>query len=132
MGTTIGRLVVRQAPPRREVRVLMVGPCGAGKTTILTTLKLMPDMVVTTTPTIGFTVDTIQFRNLSATVWDVGGEDKIRPLCRHYYDNTQGLIFVVDSSDLERVYYARDELHKMLHEDELREASLLIGLGYTL
>lgn len=59
-------------------------------------------------------------------VWDVGGQDKIRPLWRHYYQNTQGLIFVVDSNDRDRVDAARDELHRMLNEDELRESILLV------
>ena len=59
-------------------------------------------------------------------MWDVGGQDKIRPLWRHYFQNTQGLIFVVDSNDRERVGEARDELHRMLQEDELRDAVLLI------
>ena len=59
-------------------------------------------------------------------MWDVGGQDKIRPLWRHYYQNTQGVIFVVDSNDRDRVGEARDELHRMLNEDELREAILLV------
>lgn len=59
-------------------------------------------------------------------MWDVGGQDKIRPLWRHYFQNTQGLIFVVDSNDRERVGEASDELKKMLSEDELRDASLLV------
>ena len=59
-------------------------------------------------------------------MWDVGGQDKIRPLWRHYYQNTQGLIFVVDSNDRDRIDAARDELHRMLNEDELRESILLV------
>ena len=58
-------------------------------------------------------------------MWDVGGQDKIRPLWRHYYQNTQGLIFVVDSNDRDRVDNARDELHRMLNEDELCKSILL-------
>ena len=62
----------------------------------------------------------------SFTVWDVGGQDKIRPLWRHYYQNTQGVIFVVDSNDRERIGEAAEELQKMLREDELRDACLLV------
>lgn len=51
---------------------------------------------------------------------------QIRPLWRHYFQNTQGLIFVVDSNDRDRVSEARDELHRMLNEDELRDAVLLV------
>ena len=82
--------------------------------------------VVTTIPTIGFNVETVEYKNISFTVWDVGGQDKIRPLWRHYFQNTQGLIFVIDSNDRERIAEAKDELHKMLQEDELRDAVLLV------
>lgn len=81
---------------------------------------------MTTIPTIGFNVETVDYKNISFTVWDVGGQDKIRPLWRHYYQNTQGLIFVVDSNDRERVQAAKQELHKMINEDELRDAVILV------
>lgn len=128
----------------------------------------------------GFNVETVEYKNISFTVWDVGGQDKIRPLWRHYFQNTQGkfikwriisrnvvqlqisingdrifcvllhvcwetacwfvcqlhinlcfvrysgLIFVVDSNDRERIVEAREELNRMLSEDELREAILLV------
>lgn len=106
------------------MRILMVGLDAAGKTTILYKLKL--GEIVTTIPTIGFNVETVEYKNISFTVWDVGGQDKIRPLWRHYFQNTQGLIFVVDSNDRERAEEAQEELSKMLQEDELREAALLV------
>uniref|UniRef100_A0A3B4AGH7 ADP-ribosylation factor 5 n=1 Tax=Periophthalmus magnuspinnatus TaxID=409849 RepID=A0A3B4AGH7_9GOBI len=74
----------------------------------------------------GFNVETVEYKNISFTVWDVGGQDKIRPLWRHYFQNTQGLIFVVDSNDRERIAESRDELSKMLQEDELKDAALLV------
>ena len=75
---------------------------------------------------VGFNVETVEYKNISFTVWDVGGQDKIRPLWRHYFQNTQGIIFVVDSNDRERVGEAREELQRMLNEDELRDAVLLV------
>jgi len=102
----------------------MVGLDAAGKTTILYKLKL--GEIVTTIPTIGFNVETVEYKNVNFTVWDVGGQDKIRPLWRHYFQNTQGLIFVVDSNDRERIPEARDELKKMIYEDELRNATILV------
>lgn len=102
----------------------MVGLDAAGKTTILYKLKL--GELVTTIPTIGFNVETIEYKGISFSVWDVGGQDKIRPLWRHYYNNTEGIIFVVDSNDRERVSLARDELHKMMAEEELQEAAVLV------
>jgi ADP-ribosylation factor protein 1/Arf/Sar family protein len=74
----------------------------------------------------GFNVETVEYRNIQFTVWDVGGQDKIRPLWRHYFQNTQGIIFVVDSNDRDRVPEAREELQRMLNEDELRDALLLV------
>uniref|UniRef100_A0A0D9WWW7 ADP-ribosylation factor n=1 Tax=Leersia perrieri TaxID=77586 RepID=A0A0D9WWW7_9ORYZ len=123
MGLAFGKLFSRLFA-KKEMRILMVGLDAAGKTTILYKLKL--GEIVTTIPTIGFNVETVEYKNISFTVWDVGGQDKIRPLWRHYFQNTQGLIFVVDSNDRDRVVEARDELHRMLNEDELRDAVLLV------
>uniref|UniRef100_A0AAQ4QWE7 ADP-ribosylation factor n=1 Tax=Gasterosteus aculeatus aculeatus TaxID=481459 RepID=A0AAQ4QWE7_GASAC len=109
-------------PDQRKANTL--GLDAAGKTTILYKLKL--GEIVTTIPTIGFNVETVEYKNISFTVWDVGGQDKIRPLWRHYFQNTQGLIFVVDSNDRERVAESAEELTKMLNEDELKDAVLLV------
>ena len=56
-------------------------------------------------------METVEYKNISFTVWDVGGQDKIRPLWRHYFQNTQGLIFVVDSNDrsVGRLYPSEDQ-----------------------
>lgn len=97
---------------KKEMRILMVGLDAAGKTTILYKLKL--GEIVTTIPTIGkrglpavnivdvlvhlcvgFNVETVEYKNISFTVWDVGGQDKIRPLWRHYFQNTQGIFSVL-------------------------------------
>jgi len=123
MGLTISSLFARFLGSK-EMRILMVGLDAAGKTTILYKLKL--GEIVTTIPTIGFNVETVEYKNINFTVWDVGGQDKIRPLWRHYFQNTQGLIFVVDSNDRERATEACEELSKMLNEDELRDAALLV------
>ncbi|XP_076468642.1 ADP-ribosylation factor 5 [Babylonia areolata] len=123
MGLTISNLFTKLFG-KKQMRILMVGLDAAGKTTILYKLKL--GEIVTTIPTIGFNVETVEYKNISFTVWDVGGQDKIRPLWRHYFQNTQGLIFVVDSNDRERIEEAREEMNKMLQEDELRDAKLLV------
>eukprot|EP00475_Leptophrys_vorax_P002264 TRINITY_DN1127_c0_g1_i2.p1 TRINITY_DN1127_c0_g1~~TRINITY_DN1127_c0_g1_i2.p1 ORF type:complete len:189 (+),score=51.17 TRINITY_DN1127_c0_g1_i2:421-987(+) len=131
MGSFFGKLF-ESLIGKKEMRILMVGLDAAGKTTILYKLKL--GEVVTTIPTIGFNVETVEYKNINFTVWDVGGQDKIRPLWRHYYQNTQGIIFVVDSNDRERIdsssgsekNSAAEELQRMLAEDELRDAVLLV------
>ena len=81
---------------------------------------------MTTIPTIGFNVEEVNYKNLSMTMWDVGGQDKIRRLWSHYYENSDAIVYVVDSNDRDRLSEARDELHKMLDEDQLRNASLLV------
>lgn len=111
MGMAIAKLFDRIFG-KKDMRILMLGLDAAGKTTILYKLKLGD--VVSSVPTIGFNVETVEYKNIKFTVWDVGGQDKIRLLWRHYYQNTQGLIFVVDSSDKDRIDIAREELQRML------------------
>ncbi|XP_026130608.1 ADP-ribosylation factor 4-like [Carassius auratus] len=110
--------------PKRQIKLLMVGLDAAGKTTVLYKLKL--GEVVTTIPTIGFNIETVEYKNISFAVWDVGGQSKIRGLWKYYYQYTEGLIFVVDSSDHDRIETAAEELNAMLAEDEMRDAVLLV------
>merc|ERR1711970_543540 len=124
MGLAFTKLWQRMLSINTEMRILMLGLDAAGKTTVLYKLKL--GEVVTTIPTVGFNVETVEYKSISFNVWDVGGQDKIRKLWRYYYQNTQGLIFVVDSSDRDRIEDAREELMKMLQEDEMRDAVLLV------
>ncbi|MCJ1334831.1 ADP-ribosylation factor, Arf Arf6 [Bachmanniomyces sp. S44760] len=108
----------------KEMRLLMLGLDAAGKTTILYKLKLNQD--VTTIPTVGFNVETVTYKNVKFNVWDVGGQDKIRPLWRHYFSGTQGLIFVIDSNDRSRIDEAKAELHRIILDREMKEALLLV------
>lgn len=110
---------------RKELRILMLGLDNAGKTTILYNLKLK-NQEVNTIPTVGFNVETVSFKNFKLNVWDVGGQDKIRPLWRHYFVGTEALIFVVDCSDHERIDEARMELHKIINDREMIDATLLV------
>merc|ERR1711865_479721 len=57
---------------------------------------------------------------------DIGGQDKIRKLWGYYYQNTQGVIFVIDSNDRDRIEDAREEISKILGEEEMRDAALLV------
>jgi len=75
---------------------------------------------------IGFNVETVAYKNIKFQVWDLGGQTSIRPYWRCYYPNTQAIIYVVDSSDVERIGISRDEFHAILAEEELRSALLLV------
>jgi len=110
--------------PKIEMRVVTLGLDGAGKTAILNKLKL--GEFVPTIPTIGFNVETLEFRNVKITLWDVGGQHKLRPLWKHYYLNTQAVIFVLDASSRDRISESKMELVKLLSEKELKDAALLI------
>jgi len=79
--------IVSKVFGNKEMRILMLGLDAAGKTTILYKLKL--GQSVNTIPTVGFNVETVTYKNVKFNVWDVGGQDKIRPLWRHYYTGTQ-------------------------------------------
>jgi ADP-ribosylation factor protein 1 len=118
------RWIVDRMFSKREMRILMVGLDASGKTSILYRLKLgKPKKTI---PTIGFNVETLEYKNIAFTVWDVGGQEKLRALWRHYYQNTQAVIFVVDSSDRHRLQEAAEELHRLIKEDELQDALLLV------
>ena len=109
---------------KKDVRILMVGLDAAGKTTILYQLKM--GETVKTRSTIGFNVEFLDHKGLNCIVWDVGGQDKIRDLWKRFYKYTDGLIFVVDSNDQDRIEDAAEELKKMLAEEELKDCAVLV------
>ncbi|EAT81941.2 hypothetical protein SNOG_10547 [Parastagonospora nodorum SN15] len=133
MGASISKMM-NKIFGSKEMRLLMLGLDAAGKTTILYKLKL--DQDVTTIPTVGFNVETVTYKNTKFNVWDVGGQDKIRPLWRHYFSGmlgrdgtvpgTQGLIFVIDSNDRDRIDEAKTELTRIIQDREMKDALLLV------
>ena len=108
----------------KDVRMCMIGLDAAGKTTIMYKMKF--GETAKTIPTIGFNVETLVYKKLTITLWDIGGQDKIRDLWKHYYENTEAIIFVVDCGDVDRIDLATEELNKTLDEDCLKGAPLLI------
>lgn len=108
-----------------KASISMIGLDGAGKTTLL--YKLRVGEVVTTIPTVGFNVETVEYKSLTFTIWDMGGQDRLRPFWRNFcYNNVDAIIFVVDSADKDRLNIARDEVHKMLAEPTLDHTKLLV------
>lgn len=123
MGNFFGNLW-KNILGNKDVRILMVGLDGAGKTTIMYKLKM--NETVKTIPTVGFNVETMEYKRLKITMWDVGGQDKIRVLWKHYFANTDCLIYVVDCCDKERIEDASEELKKILSDPEMENACLLV------
>lgn len=108
----------------KEMKILMLGLDKAGKTTILYKLKL--NKIKTATPTVGFNVETVTYKNVKFNMWDVGGQQRLRPLWRHYFPATTALIFVVDSSTEGRMQEAKEELYSIIGEKEMENVVLLV------
>ena len=71
-------------------------------------------------------METLQYKNVEFQCWDIGGQDKLRTLWRHYYDGSHAVIFVVDSADRDRIEEAQETLQTMLSSEELKDAVLLV------
>ncbi|EFC39591.1 ARF/SAR family small GTPase [Naegleria gruberi] len=108
----------------KEAKILFLGLDAAGKTSAL--YKIQLDENVSTIPTIGFNAEVIQYKKVTFRVFDIGGQDKIRKLWRHYYQSTNAIIFIVDSNDTERFKEAAETLREVMQDDLLKDAKLLV------
>ena len=108
----------------KEVRVLILGLDNAGKTTILK--KFNGEDIDTISPTLGFNIKTLEYSGYKLNVWDVGGQKTIRAYWRNYFEQTDGLIWVVDSADRRRLRDCKAELTELLGAEKLAGASVLI------
>ncbi|KAL0487237.1 ADP-ribosylation factor [Acrasis kona] len=107
---------------KKNLQILFVGLDSAGRTTMLYYFKL--GKAIDVYPTIGFNCEEIQFNNTTIKMFDVGGGDKIRPLWRHYYKDTNVIAFVVDSADHSRMSEAKQEIFNLLN-DPLLDPNIL-------
>jgi ADP-ribosylation factor-like protein 2 len=118
------KIIRKLKKKENEMRILMLGLDNAGKTTIL--LKFCGEDICEIPPTVGFNIKTIAVDRFKVNVWDVGGQKSIRSFWRNYFDQTDGLVWVVDSSDHHRLLDCKNELSMILKEERLCGASLLI------
>ena len=108
-----------------HLTVSLSGLDNAGKTTILKALT--GDDIHSISPTLGFNIQTLTFPpHYRLNIWDVGGQQTIRSYWRNYYEQTDGLIFVIDTTDPARLTEVRTELHALLTQERLAGASLLV------
>ncbi|XP_034935827.1 ADP-ribosylation factor-like protein 2 isoform X2 [Chelonus insularis] len=103
---------------------ILRGLDNAGKTTILKRINGEP--IDTISPTLGFNIKTLERRDYKLNIWDVGGQKSLRSYWRNYFECTDGLVWVVDSADKRRLEDCKVELHKLLQEERLQGASLLV------
>lgn len=108
----------------KEARILVLGLDNAGKTTILR--KLSDEDADGICPTKGFNIKQLTVKGFKLNMWDIGGQEAIRPYWRNYYKGTDILIYVIDSADERRLGEATKELTKLVNEAELKDASVLI------
>lgn len=110
--------------PEKELRILLLGLDNAGKTTLLK--HLASEDVNQVTPTAGFNIKSVSADGLKLNVWDIGGQAKIRPYWKNYFDNTDVLIFVIDSADHARTEEAVNELLDIMDHEKLKNVPVLI------
>jgi ADP-ribosylation factor-like protein 3 len=108
----------------KEARILVLGLDNSGKTTILK--KLSEEDIQHIMPTQGFNIKSLQHEGFKLNVWDIGGQKSIRPYWRNYYDQTDALIYVIDSADTRRLEETGVELGQLLEEDKLAGVPVLI------
>merc|ERR1711998_242601 len=108
----------------KEARILMLGLDNSGKTSILK--RLSDEDITHIMPTQGFNIKSLLHEGFKLNVWDIGGQKTIRPYWKNYFENTDALIYVVDSSDKRRVSEAGDELSELLEEDKLSGIPILL------
>ena len=110
---------------RIKRKILLVGLDGAGKTTTLYQLKL--NEFLETVTTIGLNVETIKHKNLELLIFDVGGQ--ARSLWSYYFEDLDALIFVIDTTDFDRIKIVREELLKCTEALKKRNYVLLLYLN---
>ena len=108
----------------KELRLLMLGLDNAGKTTVVK--KFNGEDIDLISPTLGFNIKTLEYRGFKLNVWDVGGQTSLRSYWRNYFEQTDGLIWVVDSADRARLHDCKAELQVLLQQERLAGASLLV------
>eukprot|EP01129_Flabellula_baltica_P004764 TRINITY_DN1685_c0_g1_i1.p1 TRINITY_DN1685_c0_g1~~TRINITY_DN1685_c0_g1_i1.p1 ORF type:complete len:185 (+),score=38.24 TRINITY_DN1685_c0_g1_i1:99-653(+) len=108
----------------REMRILLLGLDNAGKTTFVKYINGQD--VHHVSPTLGFQISSFLYQEKKLNIWDIGGQRSIRAYWKNYFEETDGIIWVVDSADPVRLEDCRIELSKVLGEEKLAGASLLI------
>jgi len=111
----------------KEFRMMMVGLDGAGKTTALNQLKL--GEYTQTVPTVGFNLEKVKYEGLEFNLWDLGGQEKLRPLWMYYTIDNDAVIYIIDAADSERLQLAYTELHKLFGIKSIRSVPYIILLN---
>lgn len=104
---------------RRPVNILVIGLDNSGKSTVLNSLRPNETQSIDIVPTIGYNLEHFSCKGLAFSAFDMSGQSRYRTLWSNYYSTTNGIIFVLDSSDQTRLLVAREELHQLLSHRDL-------------
>jgi ADP-ribosylation factor-like protein 6 len=110
----------------REVSVLIVGLDNSGKSSLLNFLRPRESQSNDIAPTVGFNVENFKCKGLTFNAFDMSGQSRYRTLWGNYYHTTDGIIFVVDSSDKTRILVAREELQQLLAHPDISTRNIPI------
>lgn len=124
MGFLISKVIEFFSRSKDNFKIILLGLQNAGKTTILYRLSL--GQLVKTQPTIGSNVEEISHNNVKFQAWDLGGQESMRSVWDVYYSNTDAVVFVIDSADLDNYEESKKEFYKLLKNEELKSAVILI------
>lgn len=124
MGILVSRVWRSLFGSGTQCKIVIVGLNNAGKTTIL--YKLHLGQVILTQPTIGSNVEEVKHDNITFQVWDLGGQESLRATWSTYFEETDAVIFVVDSNDQENMVLAKMELFNVVLQEDLKYACLLV------
>lgn len=113
-----------RSTPEQEIRILLLGLDNAGKTTLLK--QLAGEEITQITPTAGFNIKSVMADGFKLNVWDIGGQSKIRPYWKNYFENTDVLVYVIDCSDRQRLIETGNELTELLCDPKLDHVPLLV------
>ncbi|NXE40364.1 ARL14 protein, partial [Ptilorrhoa leucosticta] len=109
----------------KRASILMLGLDFAGKSTLLYKFRYKDAFL--TMPTIGFNVDMIEAgKDFTLTFWDVGGQKKMRELWSNFLEGTDGLLYVVDSSDKRRLEESRREFELILKNESIKNVPVVV------
>lgn len=103
---------------------MMVGLDNAGKTA--TAKGIQGEYPEDVAPTVGFSKIDLRQGKFEVTIFDLGGGKRIRGIWKNYYAESYGVIFVVDSSDEERMEETKETMSEVLRHPRISGKPILV------